>query len=61
MKIPNGMTEQQVIDQIKIVVIEYPLYTLYGYTIDDIKQEAFIFMEALNRYDEARPLENFQV
>lgn len=61
MKIPNGMTEQQVIDQIKIVCDRIsPRYTFYGYTIDDIKQEAFIIcMEALNRYDEARPLENF--
>ena len=55
------MTEQQVIDQIKIVCDRIsPRYTFYGYTVDDIKQEAFIIcMEALNRYDEARPLENF--
>lgn len=61
MKIPKGMTEQQVIDQIKIVCDRIsPRYTFYGYTVDDIKQEAFIIcMEALNRYDEARPLENF--
>ena len=61
MKIPKGMTEQQVVDQIQIVCDRIsPRYTFYGYTIDDIKQEAFIIcMEALNRYDEARPLENF--
>lgn len=31
-----------------------------GFDIDDIRQEAFIMgMEALERYDESRPLENF--
>jgi hypothetical protein len=61
MKIPKGMTEQQVIDQINIVIDRIaPRYTFYGYTINDIKQESFIIcMEALNRYDEIRPLENF--
>ena len=61
MKIPNNMTEQQVIDQINIVVNRIaPRYTFYGYTADDIKQESFIIcMEALNRYDQKRPLENF--
>ena len=61
MKIPKGMTEQQVIDQINIVVNRIaPRYTFYGYTVDDIKQESFIIcMEALNRYDQKRPLENF--
>jgi len=61
MKIPKGMTEQQVIDQITIVVDRIaPKYTFYGYTVNDIKQESFIIcMEALNRYDQKRPLENF--
>lgn len=61
MKIPKNMTEQEVIDQINIVCNRIaPKYTFYGYTVDDIKQESFIIcMEALNRYDEARPLENF--
>jgi len=61
MKIPKGMTEQQVIDQINIVIKRIaPRYTFYGYTVDDIKQESFIIcMEALNRYDQKRPLENF--
>lgn len=61
MKIPKGMTEQQVVDQINIVCNRIaPRYTFYGYTIDDIKQESFIIcMEALNRYDQKRPLENF--
>jgi len=61
MKIPKGMTEQQVVDQIEKVCNRIaPKYTFYGYTADDLKQEAFIIcMEALHRYDEARPLENF--
>ena len=61
MKVPRGMTERQVIDQIETVCNRIsPRYTFYGYTVDDIKQEAFIIcMEALNRYDEERPLENF--
>ena len=61
MNVPKGMTEQQVIDQINIVCSRIsPRYTFYGYTVDDIKQESFIIcMEALNRYDGIRPLENF--
>lgn len=61
MKIPKGMTEQEVVDQIATVCNRIaPRYTFYGYTVDDIKQESFIIcLEALNRYDEARPLENF--
>jgi DNA-directed RNA polymerase specialized sigma24 family protein len=61
MKTPKGMTEQQVVDQIDIVCNRIaPRYTFYGYTVDDIKQESFIIcMEALNRYDGIRPLENF--
>tara|TARA_A100001201_G_scaffold117817_1_gene101401 strand:+ start:1580 stop:2062 length:483 start_codon:yes stop_codon:yes gene_type:complete len=55
------MSEQDVISQIKVVVDRIaPKYTFYGYQVDDIKQEAFIIcMEALPRYDETRPLENF--
>ena len=61
MEIPKGMTEQQVVDQItKVCNRISPRYTFYGYTVDDIKQEAFIIcMEALSRYDGIRPLENF--
>ena len=55
------MTEQGVIDQINKVCDRIaPRYTFYGYTVDDIKQESFIIcMEALHRYEEGRPLENF--
>jgi|TARA_B100001094_G_scaffold110807_2_gene106668 DNA-directed RNA polymerase specialized sigma subunit len=61
MKLPKGMTEKQTIEQINKVCNRIaPKYTFYGYTADDMKQEAFIIcVEALNRYDEARPLENF--
>lgn len=61
MKIPKKMTQQQVIDQINVVVNRIaPKYTFSGYDVDDIKQEAFIIcMDALDRYDNKRPLENF--
>lgn len=61
MKIPKNMTEQQVIDQINIVVNRISArYTFHGYEVEDIKQEAFmICMDALERYDQNRPLENF--
>jgi len=61
MKVPKGMTEQEVVDQITRVCDRIaPKYTFYGYTVDDIKQESFmICMDALKRYDESRPLENF--
>jgi RNA polymerase sigma factor (sigma-70 family) len=61
MKIPKNMTQQEVIDQIHIVINRLSAkYTFHGYDVDDIKQEAFIMcMDALERYDEARPLENF--
>ena len=61
MYIPKGMTEQQTVDTIlKVCDRIAPKYTFYGYTIEDMKQEAFIIcMEALEKYDEKRPLENF--
>ncbi len=61
MKIPNNMSKDDVIKQIHTVVNRIaPKYTFNGYEIDDIKQEAFIIcMDALDRYDESRPLENF--
>ena len=61
MRVPKGMTEEEVIDQITIVVNRIaPRYTFYGYTVNDIKQEAFIIcMDALHRYDNTRKLENF--
>jgi RNA polymerase sigma factor (sigma-70 family) len=61
MKIPKGMTHEQTIDQITIVINRIaPKYTFRDYDVEDIKQEAFmICMDALDRYDTNRPLENF--
>lgn len=61
MKIPKNMSEQEVMQKIVLVVDRIaPKYTFNGYEVDDIKQEAYIIcMDALDRYDEARPLENF--
>lgn len=61
MKIPKNMTYDQVMKQIEIVVNRIaPKYTFNTYDVDDIKQEAFIIcMDALERYDQKRPLENF--
>tara|TARA_B100001564_G_scaffold22601_1_gene16893 strand:- start:263 stop:757 length:495 start_codon:yes stop_codon:yes gene_type:complete len=61
MKIPKNLNEQEVVDKIDLVINRIaPKYTFHGYDIDDIKQEAFIICyEALERYDQKRPLENF--
>lgn len=61
MKIPKNMTYDQVMKQIEVVVNRIaPKYTFNTYDVDDIKQESFIIcMDALERYDQKRPLENF--
>lgn len=61
MKIPKNLNEQEVVDKITLVINRIaPKYTFHGFDIDDIKQEAFIICyEALERYDQKRPLENF--
>jgi len=61
MKTPSNMTEEETIQTInKVINKTAPKYTFYGYTVDDIKQESFIIcIDALQRYDEKRPLENF--
>ena len=61
MNIPKNMTREQVLEKIELVVNRIsPKYTFHGYDVDDIKQEAFIIcMDALDRYDQKRPLENF--
>jgi DNA-directed RNA polymerase specialized sigma24 family protein len=55
------MTEEEVMSTIMLVINRTaPKYTFYGYEIDDIKQESFmICVDALDRYQEGRPLENF--
>lgn len=61
MRVPKNMTYDQVVKQIQVVVDRIaPKYTFGTYGVDDIKQEAFIIcMDALDRYDQKRPLENF--
>lgn len=55
------MTEEHVLSVMnKVINKTAAKYTFYGYTVDDIKQESYIIcIEALERYDEKRPLENF--
>lgn len=61
MKLPRNMKEDDVIKQIMIIIDRIaPKYAFNGYSVEDIKQESFIIcMDALNRYDPNRPLENF--
>tara|TARA_B110000503_G_C6991769_1_gene347656 strand:- start:207 stop:698 length:492 start_codon:yes stop_codon:yes gene_type:complete len=61
MNIPKNMTREEVMEKIELVVGRIaPKYAFHGYDVDDIKQEAFIIcMDALDRYDQKRPLENF--
>ena len=61
MKIPPNMTEKEVLDTMNVVVNRIaPKYTFYGYDVHDIKQESYIIcIDALERYDCVRPLENF--
>lgn len=61
MKIPSNMTREQVVEIIqKVCERSAPKYTFYGYDAKDMIQEAnIICIEALERYDEKRPLENF--
>ena len=61
MKIPDGMTEQEVIDLIRKVSKRLaPKYTFAHFDRDDIAQEAFMIgMDGLERYNSDYPLENF--
>lgn len=61
MKIPKNMSEEQVLSIIDFIIGRIaPRYTFKGYDIEDIKQESFIIcIDALERYDQKRPLENF--
>lgn len=61
MIIPSGITEEKVFGCIEKVINKIaPRYVFYGYSLEDIKQESFIIcMDALNRYEPGRPLENF--
>ncbi len=61
MKIPKGMTESEVLEVVNRICDRYAYKFKFGYfEPDDIRQEAFIIaIDALERYDEGRPLENF--
>ena len=61
MKIPKGMTEAEVLAVINKICDRYAYKFQFGYfEPDDIRQEAFIIaVDALDRYEEGRPLENF--
>lgn len=61
MLIPDGHTEQEVIDTITKVARRFAnKYRFGSYESEDIFQEAFILgMESLDKYDPSRPLENF--
>lgn len=61
MKIPQGMTEKQVLDTIDTVLRRYIKKFTFGiYDKDDIYQEGFLIAcEALEVYDVNYPLENF--
>jgi len=55
------MSQQEVIDTIEQVARRLaPKFTFAYFGVEDIEQEAFMMgMEALERYDESKPLENF--
>jgi len=61
MRIPDGMTEQEVMVIIDKVAAGLAPKFKFGYhDIDDIKQEArLIAWKGLDKYDSTRPLENF--
>ena len=61
MKIPKNLNEQEVVDIITRVAHKLaPKYVFASYEVEDIEQEAFMMgVEALDRYDPTKPLENF--
>jgi hypothetical protein len=61
MKIPDGYTEQEVIDIIDSISCKLSGKFKFGYyELEDIKQEAALFAwQGLENYDGVRPLENF--
>lgn len=61
MKLPPGVSEQQVLDAIENAVkILAPSFTFGIYDIEDVKQEARLEgWRVIGRYDATRPLDNF--
>jgi len=60
-KKPKNISEEETLQIINNVINRIaPKYAFSGYEIDDMKQEAFLICaDALERYDNKRPLENF--
>lgn len=61
MKVPSNYSEQDVLDIFDRIAGRLAHKFRFGYhDIEDMKQQAIIFaIEALERYDNSRPLENF--
>jgi DNA-directed RNA polymerase specialized sigma24 family protein len=61
MKIPQNLSEQEVVETITKVARKLaPKYVFASYEVEDIEQEAFMMgVEGLKRYDTNKPLENF--
>ena len=61
MRIPNGMTEQEVLDVIEKLSKKFASRFKFAYyEPDDIKQECFLIaLDGLSRYDGSTPLINF--
>lgn len=61
MKVPKGMTEQQVIEIVESIIARLSnKYTFGFHAQQDIAQEAWLFaIDGLERHDGKRPLENF--
>ena len=61
MKIPKGMTEDEVLEIIDNVAQRLAYKFKFGYhDLDDMKQQArFFALQVLPKYDNKRPLENF--
>lgn len=60
MRIPKGMTAEEVNKVIERVSNRFSRFHFGIYDSDDIRQEAVLLcIDALDRYEEGRPLENF--
>lgn len=61
MRVPRNMTEADVVSTIDKVASTLAHKFKFGYYgVEDIKQEGVVFaLQALEKYDEIRPLENF--
>jgi DNA-directed RNA polymerase specialized sigma24 family protein len=57
---PDPITDEQLKIINRVINRQALKYVFHGYTLEDIRQEAFIIChEALSRHDGVRPLENF--